>query len=270
MKKSKYLVQKFCLPVALLVALGSSSMASVNMQFTWTGTLYEAGFTADLNVPGFPGYSGQVINGNDAIGIYAFNVSPGSIPNPGSPFYSVCLSPAGLLDGGGPYKYDDWAFSIASPGIYPNQWAVGSSGQPYGINNAAYLWATYGTTVRQSGDSAKAAALEFAVWTALYNSTGYGNQLGNNYFTINGLSGTTLSDYNQFLGDLASMQNRAYYTGNILEGQGASAGPNTGQSQEFFYLGTPVPEPTTMVAGALLLLPFGASTLRFLRKNRAA
>jgi hypothetical protein len=31
-----------------------------------------------------------------------------------------------------------------------------------------------------------------------------------------------------------------------------------------------VPEPTTMIAGALLLLPFGASTLRILRRNRAA
>ena len=31
-----------------------------------------------------------------------------------------------------------------------------------------------------------------------------------------------------------------------------------------------VPEPTTMIAGALLLLPFGASTLRILRKSRAA
>jgi hypothetical protein len=31
-----------------------------------------------------------------------------------------------------------------------------------------------------------------------------------------------------------------------------------------------VPEPTTMVAGALMLLPFGASTLRILRKNRMA
>jgi hypothetical protein len=29
-----------------------------------------------------------------------------------------------------------------------------------------------------------------------------------------------------------------------------------------------VPEPTTMIAGAMLLLPFGASTLRMLRKNR--
>ncbi len=32
-----------------------------------------------------------------------------------------------------------------------------------------------------------------------------------------------------------------------------------------------VPEPTTLAAGALLLLPFGVSTLRRrLRKNRAA
>jgi hypothetical protein len=31
-----------------------------------------------------------------------------------------------------------------------------------------------------------------------------------------------------------------------------------------------VPEPTTMIAGALLLLPFGMSTIRFIRKNRTA
>jgi hypothetical protein len=33
---------------------------------------------------------------------------------------------------------------------------------------------------------------------------------------------------------------------------------------------TAVPEASTMIAGALLLLPFGASTLRILRKNRTA
>jgi len=33
---------------------------------------------------------------------------------------------------------------------------------------------------------------------------------------------------------------------------------------------TPVPEPTTMVAGALLLLPFAGSTVRLMRKNRKA
>ena len=33
---------------------------------------------------------------------------------------------------------------------------------------------------------------------------------------------------------------------------------------------SPVPEPTTMIAGALLLLPFGVSTLRILRKKLVA
>jgi hypothetical protein len=33
---------------------------------------------------------------------------------------------------------------------------------------------------------------------------------------------------------------------------------------------TAVPEPTTIIAGVLLLLPFGTSTLRILRRNRAA
>lgn len=41
-------------------------------------------------------------------------------------------------------------------------------------------------------------------------------------------------------------------------------GPN------FQFSATPVPEPTTMVAGAMLLLPFGMSTLRMLRKSRTA
>jgi hypothetical protein len=36
------------------------------------------------------------------------------------------------------------------------------------------------------------------------------------------------------------------------------------------FYGTPVPEPTTMIAGALLLLPFGLSALRMVRKNKKA
>ena len=40
--------------------------------------------------------------------------------------------------------------------------------------------------------------------------------------------------------------------------------------REFNTEFTPVPEPTTIVAGAMLLLPFGMSTLRMLRKSRTA
>ena len=42
------------------------------------------------------------------------------------------------------------------------------------------------------------------------------------------------------------------------------------KTQEMLYNITLVPGPTTMIAGALLLLPFAASTVRFARKNRAA
>ncbi len=41
-----------------------------------------------------------------------------------------------------------------------------------------------------------------------------------------------------------------------------------GQAQDQLVI--TVPEPTTMIAAALLLLPFGASTLRILRRNRMA
>jgi hypothetical protein len=54
-------------------------------------------------------------------------------------------------------------------------------------------------------------------------------------------------------------------------------GITTSMNQPQLYLDTtvplkpiPVPEPTTMIAGALLLLPFGASTLRILRKRQTA
>jgi len=47
-------------------------------------------------------------------------------------------------------------------------------------------------------------------------------------------------------------------------------GPWSAQFPGSALVAVPVPEPTTIVAGALLLLPFGASTLRVLRKSRSA
>jgi len=65
------------------------------------------------------------------------------------------------------------------------------------------------------------------------------------------------------------------YTGNVPAGsEQLSFSFTPGYSQKVLYLDdisvTQVPEPTTMIGGALLLLPFGASTLRILRKNRGA
>jgi hypothetical protein len=59
-------------------------------------------------------------------------------------------------------------------------------------------------------------------------------------------------------------------TGTGAGTEGYPAGWDAASDANVQVFGTPVPEPTTMIAGALLLLPFGASTLRILRKNRAA
>lgn len=56
--------------------------------------------------------------------------------------------------------------------------------------------------------------------------------------------------------------------GSNFDGNNPWVQPNQDMMAQFVV--TPVPEPTTMIAGVLLLLPFGASMLRILRKNRAA
>ena len=267
---------------AVVVGTSLIAQASVDMTFTWTGTLYQSGYSADNWSPD-DSYNHHLIVSADAIGIYAFTINRDGGTGLTTPFYSVCLDPAGLLDGN-QHTYDVKSFGGASPGDYPSAWAwaLDSKGvkQYYGINNAAYLWSTFGLSIVNSGgDKAqRAAALEFAIWTALYDSQDYG-KLGGSLWTAPtsqmGLATdphSTLSYYNGYLTSLTSPRalTGALYTGNILEGQGAGSGANSGQSQEFFFLGTPIPEPTTLVGGALLLLPLGASALRKFRKNRAA
>jgi hypothetical protein len=81
---------------------------------------------------------------------------------------------------------------------------------------------------------------------------------------------STVSFYSSYINDLTSSGlNHAIFTGNILQSTIIGTKADSGGSQEFFLLGTPVPEPTTMIAGALLLLPFGASTVRILRRKSA-
>ncbi len=59
-------------------------------------------------------------------------------------------------------------------------------------------------------------------------------------------------------------------SGDPLAGPGAFYATRISSYQNWIDGITAVPEPTTMIVGALLLLPFGASTLRMLRKNRTA
>ncbi|MGA3266070.1 MAG: hypothetical protein ABSE16_04525 [Verrucomicrobiota bacterium] len=61
-----------------------------------------------------------------------------------------------------------------------------------------------------------------------------------------------------------------WYSGDGGGTSGWYAGWDKNSDGDVQVFGTPVPEASTMIAGALLLLPFGASTLRILRKTRTA
>src|ERR1039458_4069384 len=79
---------------------------------------------------------------------------------------------------------------------------------------------------------------------------------------VAGMSGVTLNSILATYGTWEVMRAYAYI--------GDTGGPSSGSVDINSITVSPVPEPTTMIAGALLLLPFGASTIRKFRKNRTA
>jgi hypothetical protein len=79
---------------------------------------------------------------------------------------------------------------------------------------------------------------------------------------VTGMSGVTLNSILATYGTWEIMRAYAYI--------GDTGGPSSGSVDINSITVSPVPEPTTMIAGALLLLPFGASTLRMLRKRQTA
>jgi hypothetical protein len=242
---------------------------------------YSSLFTATLSGYTNPNTgNNQIIAGDDLIGIYQFTVTPGGTPTLSSPFYATCISPAGQLTTGN-FTYNEETFAQAEPGHNPNAWAGANPvNGGYGIQNANYLYQLIAPGIISgagpNGDIStyndEGAAMALAMYTVLYNSTGYGaynNAFGGpGPFQITG--GLSLSsdpgvysDYETYLGDVSGMTSDQAVTGGVLV-------PEVATSQDMILIGGAVPEPTTIIAGALLLLPFGASTIRVLRRNRAA
>jgi hypothetical protein len=107
------------------------------------------------------------------------------------------------------------------------------------------LWASYFAGATSS--ALDAAALQVAIWETV--AAGVGT------YTVTIDPGAVATRAAQMLANPGSVQ--ADLTGLLSP------------KNQNYVVETPVPEPATMVAGALLLLPFGASILR-LRKNRKA
>jgi hypothetical protein len=266
------IIIKLGIPV-LALWMGTAAHATVTMTLVNATTYAENSGSFDAYLAG----TGQIINGYDLIGIYSFNVSAGSAPSIATPFYTTCLSPAGLLDWG-THTYDFLDFAHANNGLNPMAWAH-SGTDLWGIQNANYLFNQVSGQIRSGGGVSgqvgtpadQGAAMALAMYAALYNSTGYG-ALGGTDFTIPGLNGPVLTDYNDDINRIKGFSGQPLANGYVLR-------PNPtfpGAAQDMILLGSglpqgfAVPEPTTVIAGALLLLPLGASALRALRKTRLA
>jgi len=212
------------------------------------------------------------------------------VPNP---LFAVCISPQGNLTFGTfGYTGINAASAPAQAGAYswpggggtahPTQGAYSTGG----LNNALYLFSTLSSYIDASGPANgggtagstqdKAAALALAMYTSLYNSAGNGatiNASGPFQITA-GLTGNVLTDYKADLDQLKNFSLQSGYILNPTEDLNSNGTLNSnGQDMELLTSSsniTSVPETSTYVSAALLILPFGASTLRVIRRNRIA
>ena len=255
------------LAFALAVA-GSITVASASVTYQIDNGGLEA-----FNVA----IDGNSINGALAGGILINQVSS-SDPTLPSSYVTVCTDIEGTLYLGQSYEYNTpvTPFSGQS-GVNPT-WGDGSNdgSAAKAIQNAAYLFYTYGqlTSAGIGGTTEQMAALQLAVWEALYNTTASGSVTGTR-FTVSGGDATAIA---QAAGWLTSLNGIYDYTGyllypNPLSGVNADGEPPQelliadGDAQPAIQS---VPESTTVIAGALLLLPFAASTFRIFRRKRTA
>jgi hypothetical protein len=208
--------------------------------------------------------------------------------NPAMPqtYVTVCTDFEGSLYLGHTYKYSASASPFSGlKGIDPT-WNYPS----LAIQNAAKLFYTYGNLSSGGIDGGNQnatgstlenmAALQLAVWMVLYDTGSNGKVLMNNgqllssdefYISTAGNAGKDTGAITEALGWVATLNGNYDYAGYLLQPDptnSAQGNPNGHVPQELLMANPSVPEPATVFAGALLLLPLGASTIRTLRKYR--
>jgi hypothetical protein len=244
-------MKKFCMVLSLagvMTALNLFASMQVTLiqntsQFSYgNGGEFRAVGNSDLNsIVNWNAYNtGSTHNTADAGSAFfqTFCIEHNEFFSPGTP-YSAAISQNAMY-GGQPSGGDP--ISIGTAWLY-RQFAAGTlSGYNY----------TYGTAGRASSTSA--GALQEAIWWLEAENGSRNSFIDTAEDALYGAHGAVQD---------------ALIVGNANGAYGVYA----------LNLGTPgavqdqlviaVPEPTTVLAGALLLLPFGASTLRILRRNRA-
>jgi hypothetical protein len=153
-----------------------------------------------------------------------------------------------------------------TPGVQYN-FVSSDSAQPGGPGNVstpdpisigtAYLYSQFFNNVAGFyGTASIANDLQAAIWWLEGEALGVRNNFIDLAEAALGKDDTTIKgDANGAYGVVAL---------NLYDANGSSTSPN---KQPMLGI---VPEPSTVIAGALLLLPFGVSTVRILRKNKSA
>jgi hypothetical protein len=137
----------------------------------------------------------------------------------------------------------------------------------YAIQNAAALFNAH-YAVLQGNNVTLKAALQLAIWDVLYDTDANGNVDGTRFSFSAGSDANAVTQADAWL---LGLNGQTHYTGELLTPSPLDQGNADGEPpQELLIQGSCVPEPTTWVAGALLILPFGLSVLRKSRAKSAA
>ncbi len=168
-------------------------------------------------------------------------------------------------------EYTARSFANSGSGVNP-AWSAGISS----IQDAAYLYNTY--FVGKTLTAAQNASLQLAIWKVLYDSVD-GGIVANPCFMNGNLQACGFG--RAVMADALAMVlsvNTAINNGTFVYYDSSWLSPNDGKSQGLIYTPsantpnvptTAVPEPATIVAGALMLLPFGISAVKIIRRKQA-
>jgi hypothetical protein len=261
---------------ALAVGLASTAQATISYQIS-NGGLETANVTFDGT-----SYNGILAGG---IGI----TSTGGSGGPSS-YVSLCTDFMGSLYLGNTYTYNS-PVSISSSGLtgIAPVWGADNSGKSagsadltsatYGLDNAAQLFYN-NISVLTSGTTDQKAALQLAVWTALYDTTSVGAVTGSRFgFNVASAAGSLAAT---LIGELVNPTSSSYVAppvGLLVPSPATAANgnnPDGAPPQELLVAlptptpvpPTPVPEASTVITGALLLLSFGVCSLKSFGKSR--
>jgi len=190
------------------------------------------------------GASMKIINGKLLIGLTLLTL------------VSAPVTRASIISLGDPYPTESWAWNFHNPesfsynhveGVY----VAGSTFEGPGFTGLSAGWSS--TYYTPTLIAASGPALMDLVSTINFNGDGFNSTW----------------DYNVYNGSTAKASYRLYSGTYAPLGDYDAGG---GWRYDILPIAglTPVPEPSSYVAGALLLLPFGISTVRSLRKPRQA